>query len=133
MNQTQLARLAAVGNALRPEWPAQSLLSLLKREFSSRAYRDVAVAMAYVAADEETTTPGRLLENGPWWQATKLPTAGHPLPRPFTAPTPLSDSEREAAEIAAAAAFSELQRKRETARAEVNERQRLRDEKEAAK
>src|SRR5690606_24893959 len=32
--------------------------------------RDVAVAMAWVAADPESKTPARVLEAGPWWAAT---------------------------------------------------------------
>ena len=48
MNETELARLAAMGNALRPDWPAQSLKTFL-HAFAVNAYRDVAVALAWVA------------------------------------------------------------------------------------
>jgi hypothetical protein len=64
-------RLAAMGNALRPDWPVGSLYTLLTHEIVvKRAYRDVAAALALVATDPETRTPARLHEPGPWWQAS---------------------------------------------------------------
>jgi hypothetical protein len=67
---TELARVAAQANALRPDWPTRSVLTYLEREHATRAYRDLAVAMAYIAADPKTQTPKRLSEAGPWWKAT---------------------------------------------------------------
>jgi hypothetical protein len=55
----------------RPEWPAASLSSFIHEHLMNRAYRDVFVAFAWIAADEHTVNPGRLLQPGPWWNATR--------------------------------------------------------------
>ena len=68
-------RLAAMGNTLRPDWPAGSLLTLITQDLKQRSYRDIAIALAYVATDPASKTPGRLREAGPWWEAAK-PAAG---------------------------------------------------------
>lgn len=91
MNEIELARLAAMGNALRPDWPAQSLKTFL-HAFAVNAYRDVAVALAWVAADPESQTPKRLSEAGPWWQATKLPGAPTFVP-PMQSPLDYPDAD----------------------------------------
>ena len=70
IDQTQAHRLAAAVNALRPDWPAASLSTFIRKNLAERAYRDAAVALAWVATDPETQTPARVLENGPWWRAT---------------------------------------------------------------
>lgn len=70
-SDTELERLAAMGNALRPEWPVKSLLTHLRNHHATRAYRDLAVALAWVATDPATLTPARLAESGPWWRATE--------------------------------------------------------------
>ena len=70
IEQTEAARLAAAINALRPEWPAQSLLTFIGKHLQHRAYRDAAVALTWVACDTATLTPARVLEAGPWWNAT---------------------------------------------------------------
>ena len=67
----ELQRLAAMANALRPEWPIRSLLTLLTKH-AARPYRDLAVALAWVATDARTKTPARLAEAGPWWTATSM-------------------------------------------------------------
>lgn len=72
---TELARVAALATALRPDWPTRSVLTFLEREHATKAYRDLAVAMAHIACDPTTQTPKRLSESGPWWQATADPTA----------------------------------------------------------
>jgi hypothetical protein len=64
-------RLAGMGNALRPDWPTASLYTHLTREHSNRSYRDLAVALAWIATDPDTKTPARLAEPGPWWTATR--------------------------------------------------------------
>jgi len=82
LTRTEAERLAAMGNALRPDWPVRSLMTLLA-EFRDRAYRDVAVAVAYIATDPQTTTPGRLRESGPWWRTTeeqRTPPVGRATP-----------------------------------------------------
>jgi len=75
----ELERLAAAANAMRPEWPTRSVLTVLARDHATRAYRDLAVALAWVAADPNTKTPARLAESGPWWAAT---TGGEPTRTP---------------------------------------------------
>ena len=69
MNQTETHRLTAAINALRPDWPVASLSSWIRKNLADKPYRDAAVALAWVATDPETTTPGRVLEAGPWWRA----------------------------------------------------------------
>ncbi len=68
MNTTEVARLAAAINLLRPDWPTPSLHTFIARELASRPYRDAAVALTYVAADPDSQTPRRVLEAGPWWK-----------------------------------------------------------------
>ena len=73
MTKTEAERLAAAAHAMRPDWPTTSVLSFLsKPEMCDRAYRDVAVALAWVAAEPTTLTPARVLEAGPWWKATTV-------------------------------------------------------------
>src|SRR5690242_228869 len=74
MTKTEAERLAAMSHALRPDWPISSLMTALATH-RAKAYRDVAVALAWIATDPLTQTPGRLNENGPWWRATQ---AGEP-------------------------------------------------------
>lgn len=69
LTRTEVERLAAAANALRPDWPLRSLCTFLERDHAHRAYRDVAVALAWVATDPKTQTPKRMNELGPWWQA----------------------------------------------------------------
>jgi hypothetical protein len=69
VNDQELTRLADMGTALRPDWRAGSLRVFLSRNLGTRAYADVAVALAVVATDERTKTPALLLEHGPWWSA----------------------------------------------------------------
>ena len=77
MTKTEAARLAAMGNALRPEWPAQSILTYLTEYHGQRPYQDVALALAFIATDEATQTPKRLSEAGPWWDVCKTQRATH--------------------------------------------------------
>ena len=66
---TERQRLAAMANALRPDWPLKSLYTLLTDDevLVKRSYRDVACALAWVGTDPETKTPARLSQPGPWW------------------------------------------------------------------
>lgn len=79
---TELERLAAMANALRPEWPVASLLTHLKTHHAARPYRDLAVALAWIAADPDTQNPGRLGEAGPWWGAANPKPQGPSTPVP---------------------------------------------------
>ena len=69
MSQTEAHRLAASINALRPDWPLASLSTFIRTKLADKAYRDATVALAWIATDEKTTTPARVLEAGPWWRA----------------------------------------------------------------
>ena len=53
LTKTEAERLAAAANALRPDWPVSSLLTYLSKH-KARAYRDVAVALAWIATDPQT-------------------------------------------------------------------------------
>lgn len=68
-SDTELSRLADMAHALRPDWHPRSVRAFLATSVRTRAYRDVAVALAAIACDSTTTTPGRLDESGPWWAA----------------------------------------------------------------
>ena len=71
MNQTEAERLAGAIAALRPDWPARSLLTFITRSLVDRAYRDATIAFVWVATDPTTDSPGRVLEHGPWWRAAQ--------------------------------------------------------------
>lgn len=89
LTKTEAERLAAAAHALRPDWPVSSLLTYLSRHKAS-AYRDVAVALAWIATDAQTKTPARLDEAGPWWKATQADsptTTVHVRPRCVDHPT----------------------------------------------
>jgi len=62
-------RLAAMGNALRPDWPARSLYTLLTNDpaLANRSYNELVCAAADCWSDPDTKTPKRLGEPGPWW------------------------------------------------------------------
>jgi len=68
MNRTEVERIAKAINGLRPDWPWNALVTFIETHLSDRAYRDAAVALAYVACEAETRTPKRVLESGPWWK-----------------------------------------------------------------
>ena len=82
MNQTDIQRLAAATNALRPDWPTRSLITFLANNLGERANLDATVAMAWIAADPQTRTPARVLEAGPWWQATRPAASETGAPQP---------------------------------------------------
>ena len=83
MNDHETERIAKAVNVLRPDWPVNSLITLMGREqLRHRPRRDVLVAFAWVAAETNTSNPGRVLEAGPWWKAVAVngSTGGHPHP-----------------------------------------------------
>lgn len=85
LSRTECERLAAAANQLRPDWPTNSVATLLWRDHQDRAYRDLAVALAYIATDPQTQTPARLKEAGPWWRLTEEQTrtpVGRTIPCP---------------------------------------------------
>jgi hypothetical protein len=71
MTETQIARLAAAISHLRPDWPQTSLHTFISRELRAYAWRDAAVMLTWVATDEATQTPARVLEAGPWRKAAQ--------------------------------------------------------------
>lgn len=89
MNESETRRLAHATNELRPDWPVSSLTTFIRNNLANRPYRDAAVALAWVATDQSieggpaSTTPKRVLENGPWWRAALIdgpPVAARPHP-----------------------------------------------------
>jgi hypothetical protein len=71
ITDNELSRLADMVQALRPEWPARTTRSFLARSMRNRTYADLMLALAAVCADPESTSPARVEQPGPWWQAAK--------------------------------------------------------------
>lgn len=84
MIDNEAKRLAHAINDLRPDWPISSLTTFFAKhaQIRNRPYRDVAVAMVWVATDMAidgtwaSKTPRRVLEDGPWWQQVVASGAG---------------------------------------------------------
>lgn len=81
MNRTDAERIAKATNIHRPDWPVQSLITILADQ-KHRVARDVAIAMTWIALDPDTRTPRRIAEDGPWWKAASPDLAGPSTPRP---------------------------------------------------
>lgn len=81
MNRSDVEVLAKAIHVLRPDWPWTSLVTFITGKLASYAHRDIAVALVWVALDPETKNPGRVLEAGPWWKATR-PTPDNATPEP---------------------------------------------------
>ncbi len=75
ISRDETERLADMANALRPDWPLKSLTTFIVNELTRRTYREVAIALAWVATDPATDTPKRMLEAGPWWNASRAQAA----------------------------------------------------------
>jgi hypothetical protein len=69
MDDHEAQRIAAAMHVARPDWPALSLLTLIRKKLIDRPRRDVFVALAWIASEPASHTPARVLENGPWWKA----------------------------------------------------------------
>lgn len=69
MNEHETDRIAAAMHQLRPDWPASSIRTLIRKHLADRPRRDVAVALAWISCETNTATPARVLESGPWWVA----------------------------------------------------------------
>ncbi|MCU1677710.1 MAG: hypothetical protein JWM93_2468 [Frankiales bacterium] len=91
-SEIELARIAQVLNTLRPKWPVQSCLTILRRH-AHHPLADLAVAAVAVAVDELTTTPARLDQPGPWWNLAR----GEPTPVPPPVSHVLAELEQPAA------------------------------------
>jgi hypothetical protein len=72
MDDHEAQRIAAAMHAARPDWPASSLLTLIRKKLIDRPRRDVFVALAWVASEPNSATPARVLEAGPWWRAAGI-------------------------------------------------------------
>lgn len=73
MNDHEAARIAAAMNAARPDWPLRQLTTLLKdQRIANRPRRDVFVALAWVASEQNSASPYRVIEAGPWWKAAGI-------------------------------------------------------------
>ncbi|HKO27578.1 MAG TPA: hypothetical protein VJU80_08990 [Solirubrobacteraceae bacterium] len=73
MNEHEIERIAESMNRLRPDWPVRQLKTLLSDErMVNRPRRDVSVALAWVACESGSSSPYRVLENGPWWKAVAI-------------------------------------------------------------
>lgn len=71
MTPAEIERLARMTASIRPDWPVQSLKTMLTNFTHSqphRSYPDTAHALLTIALDPATKNPGRLAETGPWWQ-----------------------------------------------------------------
>ncbi len=75
ISRDETERLAAMANALRPDWPLKSLTTFIVNELTRRTYREGAIALAWIATDPATDTPKRMLEAGPWWNASRAQAA----------------------------------------------------------
>lgn len=75
MNEHEIARIAAAIHELRPDWPASSLRTIITTHLADKPRRDVCVALAWVACEAGTSTPKRVLEQGPWWRAAGVDSA----------------------------------------------------------
>ena len=132
ISRDETERLAAMANAMRPDWPTKSLVTFISRELTQRTYREAAVALAWIATDPATVTPRRMLEQGPWWLASRAQAAtvsviatrcgehpAHPAARCPECPTPEDvaavDHAAHAAKIRETAAELRRLRKRVTA------------------
>lgn len=87
LTDVEVSRIADATAAARPDWSARSIRSIVAARLRDRAFADVLVALAVVAADPASETPARVLEPGPWWTATR---ANRPTDATFT-PGPGAD------------------------------------------
>lgn len=69
MNDHEAQRIAAAMHVLRPDWPAASVLTMIRKNLIDRPRRDVTVALSWIACEANSHTPARVLESGPWWIA----------------------------------------------------------------
>jgi hypothetical protein len=82
MTSDEITRLAKAFTVLRPQWPYKSLHTYLTDKHSLRLYKDVLIALSWIAADPESRTPALLDRPGPWWDAAVPPTHGPERPQP---------------------------------------------------
>ena len=72
MNRDEARRIADALQPLRADWSIAQVMAVLGHDqIRLRSYRDVAIAAVAVALDPTTRQPTRLLDKGPWWDATR--------------------------------------------------------------
>lgn len=78
LSKDEAQKIAASANSLRPDWSVAQVMGVLGKDDIRlrRTYRDTAIAVAALACDPATRQPTRLLESGPWWEATASKPAG---------------------------------------------------------
>lgn len=133
MKPDDVSRIAAAISTYRPDWMASSLVTLMRNRgrdesgpvLAALPARDVAIAFTWVALDPDTNTPARVLESGPWWNATRERASTEQPPRFKPAP-PLTEAEQAARHDAyrrgAADARAILARQREQRREQPRRR-----------
>ena len=82
MDQHDARRIAETGNALRPDWPVRSLMTLLA-EHRHKDPLDVHLAVVWIAYDSSIQSPAILRSDGPWWRLTRDAKLGTPNLPPF--------------------------------------------------
>ena len=89
MNRAEAEQIASAISIIRPDWLQSSIVTLLGKH-QHRPARDAMLALVWIAYDPETTSPGRINADGPWWGAARLagatPTTASPPP--YERPTP---------------------------------------------
>lgn len=89
MNRDEAEQIASAISIIRPDWYQASLVALLGKH-QHRPARDVMLALAWIAYDPQTTSPGRINADGPWWGAGRLAgtTDMTATPPPYERPKP---------------------------------------------
>lgn len=65
MTRNEAERIARAVNALRPDWPVQSLMTFLGKH-ADWPVLDLTLQLTYVAMDPKTKTPNRIEQHGDW-------------------------------------------------------------------
>ena len=87
MDQHDARRIAETANAIRPDWPVRSVMTILA-EFRHLDPLDVHLAIIWIAYDPTITSPAILrTTTGPWWRLVRETKAGTPELPKWQAPT----------------------------------------------
>jgi hypothetical protein len=70
LSRNEAERLAQAISCLRPEWPVASLLTFIGKR-KNRPLLDLTIELAWVAQLEDTKSPARIDEAGPWKAAVR--------------------------------------------------------------
>ena len=68
----RIERIAAGFHAIRPDWPAASIRTMLSKRAANMPLRDICVMLAWIACDPASSTPARMFESGPWKRAAAI-------------------------------------------------------------